>query len=140
MKNDTEIITYNVRLNSWFRRDGRAWLAWCPSIDVRTQARTKKGALEALREAVQLWFESCIERDVLDAALKEVGFEEVSLGEGEETLPGSNSIQIQRLLPEMEALKFHFSLNHSKGSSFIEGTIPAYMAAQQLGNSARALC
>ena len=41
-----------------------------------TQARTKKEALEALREAVELWFESCIERGVLDTALNEVGFVE----------------------------------------------------------------
>ena len=59
---------------AWFRRDGRQWVVWCPAIDVMTQARTKKEALEALREAVELWFESCIERGVLDTALKEVGW------------------------------------------------------------------
>lgn len=59
---------------AWFRRDGRQWVVWCPAIDVMTQARTKKEALEALREAVELWFESCIERGVLDAALDEVGW------------------------------------------------------------------
>lgn len=138
MENNTEIISYSVRLDTWLRRDGRAWLTWCPSIDVRTQARTKKGALEALREAVQLWFESCIERGVLDAALKEVGFEKVP--PGEEVLSGSNFIQIQRLSPETETPELHFSLDHRKGSSFIEGVIPAYMAAQQLGDSARACC
>ena len=37
-----------------------------------TQAPTKKQSLESLREAVGLWFESCIERGVLDAALREV--------------------------------------------------------------------
>ena len=41
-----------------------------------TQGPTRKGSLESLREAVELWFESCIERGVLDAALKEVGFTE----------------------------------------------------------------
>ena len=67
---------YDVRLPAWFHRDGRQWLAWCPEIDVMTQGPTRKGSLESLREAVELWFESCIERGVLDAALKEVGFTE----------------------------------------------------------------
>ena len=59
---------------AWFRRDGQQWVVWCPAIDVMTQAGTKEAALESLSEAVELWFESCIERGVLDAALKEVGF------------------------------------------------------------------
>ena len=74
---NAKIVSYSVKLDAWLRRDGREWLAWCPSIDVITQAGTKKKVLESLREAVQLWFESCIERNVLDAALKEAGFEEV---------------------------------------------------------------
>ena len=60
-----EIAGYTVRLDAWFRRDDRDWVVWCPAIDVMTQARTKKAALESLREAVELWFESCIERGVL---------------------------------------------------------------------------
>ena len=63
---------YDVKLPAWFHRDGRQWLAWCPDIDVMTQASSRKQALESLREAVELWFESCIERGVLDAALREV--------------------------------------------------------------------
>ncbi len=133
---NTEIVSYSVKLDTWLRRDGREWLAWCPGIDVMTQAGTKKKVLESLREAVQLWFESCIERNVLDAALKEVGFEEVSADE--ELLKGSNVIKIHRLTPDMPAPEFHFSLDHHKGNSFIEGVIPAYLAAHQLGNSARA--
>lgn len=77
MDNATKIVSYSVKLDAWLRRDGRERLAWCPSIDVITQAGIKKKVLESLREAVQLWFESCIERNVLDAALKEAGFEEV---------------------------------------------------------------
>ena len=131
-----EIVSYGVKLDAWLRRDGREWLAWCPGIDVTTQAGTKKKVLESLREAVQLWFESCIERNVLDAALKEVGFEEVS--DDEELLEGSDVIKIQRLAPDMPAPEFHFSLDRHKGNSFIEGVIPACLAAHQLGNFARA--
>ena len=62
MRQADAITGYSVRLDAWFRREGRDWLAWCPGIDVMTQARTKKKAFESLTEAVQLWFESCIER------------------------------------------------------------------------------
>lgn len=133
---NTETVSYGVKLDAWLRRDGREWLAWCPSIDVTTQAGTRKKVLESLREAVQLWFESCIERNVLDSALREAGFEEVS--EDEELLEGSNVIKIQRLTPDMPAPELRFSLDHRKGNSFIEGVIPAYLAAHQLGNSSRA--
>ena len=133
---NAEIAGYGVRLDAWLRRDGRQWLAWCPGIDVMTQAGTRKKVLESLREAVELWFESCIERNVLGAALKEAGFEEVP--DDEELLEGSNVVKVRRPAPEMPEAEFRFSLAHGKGGSFIEGVIPAHMAAHQLGSSARA--
>ncbi len=136
MMNDAEIIIYKVRLGVWVRRDGRAWLAWCPSIDVTTQEKTKKGVFKALGEAVQLWFEFCIERGVLDKALKEAGFEKVP--PDEEVGMGSDSIQIQKLSPDTEVPEFKFSPNHRSVHSSIEGVIPAYMAEHQLGDSVRA--
>jgi predicted RNase H-like HicB family nuclease len=68
------IVRHKVSFQAVLRLDGRQWLAWCPSLDVMTQAETKKKALTSLQEAVELWFESCIERDVLDEALTEAGF------------------------------------------------------------------
>ena len=65
---------FKVRLRARFRRDGQQSIVWCPALDVMTQSRTRKRALESLREAVELWFESCIEREVPDGALKELGF------------------------------------------------------------------
>lgn len=67
-----QVASYIAEFDFWSLRDGQEWLAWCPAIDVITQARTKKQALESLREAVELWFESCIERNVLAKALHEV--------------------------------------------------------------------
>ncbi len=130
-----EIASYGVKLDAWFRRDGGEWLAWCPGIDVMTQAGTKKEVLEFLREAVQLWFESCLERNVLGAALKEAGFEEIPADE--ELLEGSNVIKVHGLVPEIPAAEFRFSLARRKGGCFIEGVIPASLAAHQLGSSAR---
>ena len=132
------VVAYSVRLEAWFRRDGPEWLVWCPAIDVMSQARTKKRALEALREAVELWFESCIERGVLDEALKEVGFTKVP--PDEETADWVNFVNVVRQPVSQPAMPkgISFSLGHRRGSDYIEGIIPAYIAAQQLGDAARA--
>lgn len=132
------VASYSVKLQAWFRRDGRQWLVWCPAIDVMTQARTKKQALESLREAVALWFESCIERGVLAAALKEVGFTKVPPNEA--TPESYDVVNIVRSPMSQPAKKrgISFSLGHGNGADYIEGIIPAYIAAKQLGNVARA--
>ena len=83
-----------------------------------------KRARESLREAVELWFESCIERNMLGEALKELGFSELPLGE---TPPDG-----------AETVAMSFSIGSGKDSDCIEGTIPAYIADRQLGETARA--
>ncbi len=82
------VTEYNVRLSLRMKEDGRDWLVWCPILDVATQARTKRKALEGLREAVELWFESCISRGVLDQALQEAGFATRS---GDQIPPDANN-------------------------------------------------
>jgi predicted RNase H-like HicB family nuclease len=139
------IVSYKVRLEAVLRLDGSQWLAWCPSIDVMSQAETKKKALASLQEAVELWFESCIERDVLDKALTEAGFYKakasaslpetpntVSVLKGEPTATGAPA--------SADADTFSFSRDQKGGSEYIEVSIPAYIAAHQLGQAARAPC
>ena len=133
-----QVVSYNVRLHAWFRKDGREWIVWCPAVDVMTQSRTRKRALESLREAVELWFESCIQRGVLAAALKEVGFNKVP--SDEETPEGVDVVDVVRQPAHLQITKepISFFLGHHNGSDYIEGTIPAYIAAKQLGDAARA--
>jgi hypothetical protein len=47
-----------------------------------TQAKNEESALASLRAAVELWFESCIARNLLDQALTEVGFHRRRPGDG----------------------------------------------------------
>jgi predicted RNase H-like HicB family nuclease len=71
----TETISLDVRLQAFVRRDtARRWIASCPLIGVTTQGATEADARECLQEAVELWFESCIERGVLEQALREANF------------------------------------------------------------------
>ena len=129
---------YKVRLRAWFRRDGQQWIVWCPALDVMTQSRTKKGALESLREAIELWFESCIEREVLDGALKELGFAKAAHSDA--LPPDADQIRVVEYIPQQlrDSEKPSFSVARGKGADCIEGIIPAHIAAEQLGGVALA--
>ncbi len=49
-------------------------IASCPILDVHTQGKDKEEALNNLRDALSLFFISCIERGTLDEVLRESGF------------------------------------------------------------------
>ena len=111
-----ESVTVTVKLPLTLERDGRHWIACCPPLEVMTQSDTKKGAREALKEAVTLWIESCSERGVLSDALVELGFTRREPG----SVPGGQVGVFVRPNPA-EAKP---SLNH------IQVDVPAFMAAR----------
>ena len=119
-----QISAYRIKLDAWARRDGTEWLAWCPLIDVMTQARTRKEAFVSLKEAVELWFESCIDRGVLEDALEDAGFKLVHLSDAE-LIHESNFIQITQLTSASQVPEPKFSLGHDRRSDYIEGTLPS---------------
>lgn len=43
-------------------------------VGVVSQGKTADDARRCLQEAIELWFESCVERGVLDQALREANF------------------------------------------------------------------
>ena len=110
-----------IKLFIKYRRDGRAWIAVCPAIDVATQSDTKTGALSGLSEAVSLWFESCISRGVLHEALQECGFKRSETG-----LAPENADNVVQTLPA-EAPRIDDSkpieFRAAKGNQFVEGFI-----------------
>jgi predicted RNase H-like HicB family nuclease len=70
-----ETISRDVKLRALVRQDTKErWVAVCPSIDVASQGIDSADAKRCLDEAVQLWFESCIERGMLERALQESHF------------------------------------------------------------------
>jgi predicted RNase H-like HicB family nuclease len=78
---EASVVSLAVKLEAATKKDGDHWLARCVPLDVTTQADSKAAALHALKEAVELWFESCIERGVLEQALEESGFRRRKPGE-----------------------------------------------------------
>ncbi len=100
----SQSVHYKVRLATRIWQDGDVWLASCPQLDVVTQDATRDGDSAAIAEAVEGWFESCIERGVLEEALREVGFVPAN---GAQTRDSADSDQ----------------------GAFIEISIPAFVAA-----------
>ena len=127
----------SVRFQIRFREHHRTWIVECPALGVVTQGKTKQSAIKSLRDAIELWFESCIARNVLHEALTECGFDRTK----NEHAPGpvdtvNIAIQQSRTTPALDALpKATFSVSSSKQKTygFIDGMIPAYIASQQLG-------
>ena len=114
-----ETISLEVNLRAYVRRDTkRRWIAVCPMIGVASQSTSAEAAKSCLQEAVELWFESCIERGVLDQALREANFR-----------PLPHDVGIRRVADDEE--------EDVRGDDFsIHLTIPAYQASAFLGASA----
>jgi predicted RNase H-like HicB family nuclease len=114
-------VAINIKLEAATRQEGNLWLAWCLPIDVMTQAETKQAALKSLKEAVELWFESCIARNVLDEALLEAGFHKTNAGEKPPT--NASTVKVHERKPPL-------AHTFSAKREYIEVSIPAYIAAQ----------
>jgi predicted RNase H-like HicB family nuclease len=118
-----ETIDLTVRLMAFVRRKtARLWIATCPKIDVVSQGTSAADAKRCLDEAVQLWFEDCLERGTLDDALRECGFRHASREEVEAAPEGI--IVTRKAEPDV------------RGESFpIDVIIPAYQAAAIMANA-----
>jgi len=85
-----ETITLDVELHAFVRCDTKErWIAVCPSIGVASQGISADDARRCLDEAVELWFESCIERGTLERALQESNFRPLHVAESDQA--GSDS-------------------------------------------------
>jgi predicted RNase H-like HicB family nuclease len=108
-------VRINVRLEVAVRQVDDQWIACCAPLDVMTQASTREDALGGLKEAVELWFESCLERGVLDEAMTEVGF---------------HRYKYNQALPEgAKVMEVTTNPANSSRHEFMEVSIPACVAA-----------
>ena len=112
-----EMIKLDIQLRAFVRRETRnRWIAVCPKINVATQGTSEADAKRCLDEAVELWFEDCIERGTLQEALRECGFRTATREEAE--------VSPEHILMTREAEP------DVLGDSFsVHVTIPAYQAA-----------
>lgn len=123
-----EAITLDVKLLAFVRKEKKdRWVSVCPRIGVASQGRSAAEAKKFLQEAVELWFESCLERGVLDQAMRESGFRPLQSGEE----PASDS---ERVLMRPSRTK---GADDILGDAFnVHLEIPAYQAARFLSSPA----
>lgn len=119
------IVSLKIKLEATTKKEGDRWVARCVPLDVFSQSDTKESALSSLEEAVHLWFESCLERNVLEEALIEAGFVKSSPNE---VIPENASIVQMAVSPTSSEVV-------PKPPEYIEVTIPAYIAARHLSDN-----
>jgi predicted RNase H-like HicB family nuclease len=126
------VVTLTVKLEAATRKDGKRWLAWCMPLDVMTQADSKPAALRSLKEAVGLWFDSCIDRGVLEHALEEAGFKRKK--PGDKILRESGMVHIRRTqLKKVPSVRRDDRFVGKP--DYIEISIPAYIASSWLARA-----
>jgi len=70
-------VSITAYLSGKLFKEGRKWVSYCPSLDLATCGATKAEAMENTKEAIQLFFESCLERGTLKDALKELKWKKI---------------------------------------------------------------
>jgi predicted RNase H-like HicB family nuclease len=118
-------VTLSIQLEIATKQEGDTWIAWCLPLDVASQAKTRVQSIASLKEAVELWFESCIERGVLEQALLEAGFKRAK---DTESIPSRASTV--RLHEKRRRIA------KPAGQSYITVSVPAYIAARPLNAGA----
>jgi predicted RNase H-like HicB family nuclease len=124
----TESITLDVNLQAFIRGDTpQRWIATCPMVGVVTQGKSADHARRCLEEAVELWFESCVERGVLDQALREANFQPSHADQGSASKNATRRSRGTRNRTASNILGEPFEVHL---------TIPAYKAPTLLGATA----
>lgn len=76
---DGRIISLNLSLEGELFREGDNWISYCKGLDLSTGGRTEEEALKNTRDAITLFFRSCLSRGTLEQALTELGWEKFIL-------------------------------------------------------------
>jgi predicted RNase H-like HicB family nuclease len=66
--------TISGNLSGFVFKEGRAWVAYCQSLDLSSCGESEEEALDAVGQAIALWLESCIQRQTLEDALAQLGW------------------------------------------------------------------
>ena len=121
-------VRINVNLHVALHLDGDTWVGYCPILDLASQGDTEESALVAVKEVIELWFESCLERGVLGKALEESGFQRV-------IHIGSVPVGVQDVAIEQPRIP---ALTNSEKNTQVTIELPAYIAAAMIGQLSHA--
>lgn len=124
-------VSISIRLQCFSKRDGSQWVALCPSLDVVSQGPTENAARASLQEAIELWIESCLERETLESALREVGFR--LHARGERIPDGADRVTVRRGPAHDQREQSAAAIPLPRGRTFeIKSEVPAFIAAHLL--------
>lgn len=114
----TETAAVVLRLSAFVHEEDGLWVAGCPSLDVFSQGDSEDDAKANLEEAASLWIDSCLERNKLGEALRELGWYRIPPG----TVPDNHDL--------VGILEAHDERQAGLGDEYsLEISIPAYQAA-----------
>lgn len=66
------ITHFKVKIIRYDER-AKAYISYCPSLDLYSQGTTKTRALEAIQDTIESWINICSKHGTLDEALKRKG-------------------------------------------------------------------
>ena len=115
---DGKIFSLQLSLTGQIFQEGDNWISYCKGLDLSTCGRTPEEALKNTKDAITLFFKSCISRGVLEPALTELGWE-------------ISSITKQTMKPSSSATK---KLKKSS-LSIPSDIVPAFIIDQQKGKN-----
>lgn len=119
-----------LRLSAFVHQEDDLWVAGCPSLDVFSQGDSVEDAKESLQEAIELWIESCVERNTLADSLRELGWYRTPVD--------SKSPAESEVIGVVSLGRDHSA---ELGQEYpLEVTIPAYQAAIFSGTPSSAHC
>jgi predicted RNase H-like HicB family nuclease len=120
----TESISLGVHLQAFVRRDNpRRWIATCPMVGVASQGKTADDARRCLQEAIELWFESCVERGMLEQALREANFRPLPNRTSDETSNTGHRRRKQRPSSVLgDAFEVHLTIPAYEAATFLSAT------------------
>jgi hypothetical protein len=55
-------------------KEGNVWVSYCPQLDLSSGGDTKEEAQENLLKVVKIFFDECVKRGTLEAALGDLGW------------------------------------------------------------------
>jgi predicted RNase H-like HicB family nuclease len=68
------VTSLEANLHGFTFKEGDTWISYCKELDISSSGATKKEAENGIREAIELFFDSCVARGALDRALTELGW------------------------------------------------------------------
>lgn len=72
-----EIISMTIEVPATVKQDEKWFVASSVQLDMHGQGETSELAISALQEALEVFFESCLSRGVLEKVLSDCGFKRV---------------------------------------------------------------